>query len=68
MNRHGISTWKPGDRVVTPDGPGAIVGPFLERGLRRHGNLYPAGWIVALDSGLRRVHTDVKDEPKWEPT
>lgn len=53
------STWKPGDRVTTPDGPGKIVGPFLERGLSRHGDLVHAGWIVALDSGRRRVHTDV---------
>lgn len=45
----------PGDRVLTPNGPGSVVGPWLSRGLSRHGDLRPEGWIVALDEGRRRV-------------
>lgn len=48
---------KPGDRVITPDGRGKIVGPFLSRGLTRTGDLKPDGWIVALELGRRRVYT-----------
>lgn len=55
---------KPGDRVETPDGPGKIVGPWLNRGLRRHGHLEPEGWIVALDQGRRRVYRNDELEPE----
>jgi hypothetical protein len=48
---------KAGDRVQTPAGPGTIVGPWLSRGLHRHGELREDGLIVALDSGRRRVLT-----------
>jgi hypothetical protein len=56
--------WEKGDRVVTAtDGAGAIVGPWLSRGLTRHGDLNPDGWIVALDSGKRRIYIDLQPEP-----
>lgn len=53
--RQPLTAYAAGDRVDTPDGPGAVVGPFLSRGLKRHGDLEPDGWIVALDTGKRRV-------------
>jgi hypothetical protein len=58
-----VTGWKKGDRVVTPDGPGTIVGPWLSRGLKPFGDLREDGWIVAQDSGKRRVHVHVEPEP-----
>jgi hypothetical protein len=61
--RQPLTAFEAGDRVETPDGPGAVVGPFLSRGLRRHGDLEADGWIVALDTGKRRVIAANKIQP-----
>ncbi len=60
MSRDGIRRLDAGTRVTTPDGTGKVVGPWLSRGLARHGPLEPDGWIVALDNGKRRIFADTQ--------